>query len=129
MLAVWHPYTGHQESLPHHDTKKLAVGVKWATTETPVQGSDLPWKEPGRGLELPSFNLAALGAKVDPKNLGATVETLAEDLKVGEAGGMSYSPVPSLGRAPGNLGAVWVLRWTPATCLGHPRVCALVVVA
>ena len=112
MLAVWHPYTGHQESLPHHDTKKLAVGVKWATTETPVQGSDLPWKEPGRGLELPSFNLAALGAKVDPKNLGATVETLAEDLKVGL---VVVDTFLFHSWNPCSLGALTVLRWTPKT--------------
>jgi hypothetical protein len=47
-----------------------------------LQESELPWKEPSKGLELPAFDLAALTSKIDPTNLGATVEGLAEDFKV-----------------------------------------------
>ncbi|GAB4817403.1 hypothetical protein N2152v2_004449 [Parachlorella kessleri] len=72
--------------------------------------SDLPWKEPGRGLELPTFDLAALGAKVDPKNLGATVETLAEDLK-------SAPTLTKAGLAAGGLAAAGFLLFNEVEVL------------
>lgn len=74
------------------------------------KGSDLPWKEPGRGLELPNFDLAALGAKVDPKNLGATVETLAEDLK-------SAPTLTKAGLAAGGLAAAGFLLFNEVEVL------------
>lgn len=44
-----------------------------------LQEGGLPWKEPGKGLELPSLDFKGLGSL----NLAATIDTLTEDFQVG----------------------------------------------
>ncbi len=44
-----------------------------------MQESELPWREPSKGLELPNIDLSALA----PDQLAATIGNLTEDFKVG----------------------------------------------